>query len=73
MKTEIIQAILDNKTVQYESRDYDNSGVLIQVWKDLCVSDKMMIYCNAKAFANLFTDDVFPLWRIKSEDMQYEN
>lgn len=68
MKTEIIQAILDNKPVQYESRDYDSSGVLIHIWKDLCVSDRIIMYYNSNAFANLFTDDIFLLWRIKPEE-----
>ena len=68
MKKEIIQAILDGKAVQYESRDYDSSGVLIHIWKDLCVSDKIIMYYNSNAFANLFTNDMFPLWRIKPEE-----
>ena len=51
MKKEIIQALLDGKTVQFNT--YPN------VWEDLNPQDHPNIY------ASLFTDSSYPIFRIK--------
>lgn len=57
MKTEIIQALLNGKTVQLNIFDEDNNGS----WVDLNTTDYSEFY------ASLFSDDNYPRWRIKPE------
>ncbi len=64
MKTEIIQALLDGKTVQYYHHCAENE------WQDFNPSN---IEKNFTKHASLFTDDdKFPYqWRIKPQPQSY--
>ena len=65
MKKEIIQALLDGKTVQFNRYCQDTH------WVDLDMSQPDFYPSkNPRLYANLFTDDSAYTWRIKPESIK---